>query len=58
MSITRYEIMPVELPLVKIRCYDEKGDEEITVIEDTTGWSLNSLNDACEAKFEEWVASR
>ena len=53
-----YIILPVVLPLVKIRCYDARGREDVTVLEDTTGWSLNSVNDACEAKFEEWVASR
>lgn len=58
MSKAHYEILPVTLPLVKIHCYDEKGEEEITVIEDITGWSLNSLNDLCETKFDEWVASR
>jgi len=53
-----YIILPVVLPLVKIRCYDAGGGEDVTVLEDTTGWSLNSVNDACEVKFEEWVASR
>ena len=53
-----YEVLPVVLTLVKIRCYDEKGREEVAVLEDITGWSLNSVNDACEVKFQEWVASR
>ena len=51
MSKAYYEILPVTLPLVQILCYDESREEEITVLEDTTGWSLNSVIDACEVKF-------
>tara|TARA_Y100000289_G_scaffold46321_1_gene46485 strand:+ start:77 stop:253 length:177 start_codon:yes stop_codon:yes gene_type:complete len=58
MSKAYYEILPVTLPLVQILCYDESREEEITVLEDTTGWSLNSVIDACEVKFDEWVASK
>ena len=58
MSQPRYEIMPVTFPLVKILCIDDNGKEEITITEDITGWNLDSLNHACEAKFLEWVESR
>tara|TARA_Y100000114_G_scaffold102573_1_gene95734 strand:- start:2367 stop:2534 length:168 start_codon:yes stop_codon:yes gene_type:complete len=53
-----YEILNVNLPLVKILCYDENGEEEITVLEDITGESLVSLNDMCEDTYNEWLSKR
>lgn len=53
-----YEILPITLPLVKIICFDENGEEEITVIEDITGLSLLSLNHACEDAYNDWVRDR
>lgn len=53
-----YEILNVNLPLVKILCYDENGEEEITVLEDITGESLVSLNDRCEDAYKDWVRDR
>ena len=53
-----YEILNVVFPLVKIRCHDENGEEEITVLEDITGESLVSLNDRCEDAYKDWVRDR
>ena len=57
-NIMSYEILNVNLPLVKILCYDENGEEEITVLEDITGESLVSLNDMCEDTHNEWLSKR
>ena len=53
-----YEILNVVFPLVKIRCHDENGEEEITVLEDITGESLVSLNDRCEDAYKDCVRDR
>ncbi len=57
-NIMSYEILNVVFPLVKIRCHDENGEEEITVLEDITGESLVSLNDRCEDAYKDWVRDR
>jgi len=53
-----YEIIPVDLPLVQIRCSDENGIEDITVWQDCTGRDLHAVLDACEVAYENWRDTR
>tara|TARA_R100001510_G_C7655764_1_gene215107 strand:+ start:1307 stop:1510 length:204 start_codon:yes stop_codon:yes gene_type:complete len=53
-----YEIIPVNLPIVKISCSDEEGREIITVWEDCTGETLHTVLDACEVAYENWREAR
>lgn len=51
----KYEIYDSALPLVQIICSYRFEEEIVTVIEDCTGWTLNTVLDACEDSYEDWV---
>jgi len=58
-----YEYMAGPLPKVKILCRDERGEEEVTVIEDCLdpngpSWDIRAVFEACEDAYKEWAARR
>lgn len=60
-SESEYILLSTPLPLVKIRCRDERGSEDVTVfeeIEDIEEMDLLSILNACEAAYEKWQAER
>ena len=57
-SESEYMLLPTPLPLVKIRCRDERGSEDVTVLEDAHEMDLLSLLSACEEAYEKWQTER
>jgi|TARA_Y100000052_G_C2932913_1_gene75545 hypothetical protein len=53
-----YILLPTPLPLVKIRCRDERGSEDVTVLEDADEMDLLSILSACEEAYEKWQTER